>query len=143
MPRGRKPAQFPKELYSFRLGASPETAREKDMLDSWLAAELPNTLGERAVALERVIVGLIRSYAGIEAAPPASLTTVPALDVQTLKNEIMADVRSWLADFIQDDSRFALMQQAREVSEGDDFADDLMDNILEDFVGRQSGQDED
>lgn len=143
MPRGRKPAPFPKELYSFRLGAAPETAQEKGILDSWIAAEMPKVRGERAVAIERIVLGLVRAYSGIESVTPGVQPPAPGLDVDALKSEIMADVRAWLVDFIQDDSRFALMQQARMVNEGDEFADELIDNILEDFIGRQDGRDED
>lgn len=144
MPRGRIKSKHPKILYSFRLSSAPETAREKAALDDWIAEEIPKTPnGEPAIATERIVLGLIRHYMNLEAAPGTPITGGAAIDLEAIKNELRGDMRAWLAELVADPERFAMLEQAREtVAESDgDFDLDILDNILDDFEGRQTGDD--
>jgi len=137
MTRGRKPgtkiSPYTSKPYSFRLDDSDKYVHYQNRLDQWIENKVRSGVGKPSYALRDIVIGLIDHFNG----EPLSGPDATMVGVQRLKDEIVDDLKLWLRDFLGDSARLTVLAEtSRELeSRGDDVPDDLVDNILEDFMG--------
>lgn len=136
MPRGRKPGtrvvDYNNYPFSFRLTDSKTDKRYLDLLNGWI----DQAEGEyRTHKIANVIKWLTDRVTGT---PPhiESSQGVAQVDVDALKQEIMDDLKGWVRGLIADSGRVETLLDAHLQAEtnGGNVPDDVVDNILSDFM---------
>lgn len=138
MPRkGRPKSGYKSVAYPFRLSTLHEP-QEKAQFDAWVEQ---TNIPERSVAIATVVKWLIREVSGIteyKESRVVNLQDIAAEIEQRVSERLRVEIRQWVETLVTDGAKFEVIQQARAtVQNGDDFDDDILDNILEDFDGRQ------
>lgn len=124
------------QAYAFRFRQTPQEKPYADMLDAWIEGRMSEVEGLRkSQALQLIVCGLIDAYVG----EPLSSSNAITFDVQALKNELRAelegDLRSWIRGLLADTERVQVITSAAaQMQDGEQVDDDVLNNILEDFV---------
>ena len=137
MRKGRRRGPYSSKPYICRLYDKPDEVEERNLLDSWIEGALPYCNNEPSVAFRLVLLDLIRFRVGKPAPVPAMPSDTEGLR-ESILADVLAEVRSWLAEMLGDAARMdELATISQRVSDsGEPIDDSLLDNILEDFIGR-------
>lgn len=131
MPRGRKRGtklvDYKSYPFSFRLTDSDADKRYLDLMNEWIEIA-PGRM--RSHKIVTIIKGLIDKFTGYE---PQVLR--PAIDTDEIKMQIMDELKDWVRGLIADSTRMGVLVEAHsQVSTGGEVPDDVLDNIMADFM---------
>lgn len=136
MARGGRPkGEYTSELYTFRL-STKHHSDIKRVFDSLLAQSQADTRSQQII---EVITLLVRQYANMPVDTPMDNRLDMIMD--DVREQLRQELREFVLSLITDETRFAAVSTARDTYQGGgvEIDADILDNILEDFAGRQEG----
>ncbi len=116
--------------YAFRFSGKTEDAFRKE-LDSWISEmRLADNELSASQALREIMKNVLRHFSEV----PLDAPVTPQIDVETLKQGIIDDLKGWLAEqFATPEKAAHLATVSKRAADGESIDSDVIDNILEDF----------
>lgn len=127
----KKREAFGSFAYVFRFSGKTEN-KYRNQLDKWITETIQQDVElSKTQALNQVIKGLMNKFLGHSL---ESVNIDSGIDVETLKQGIIDDLKTWLTDTLASPEKAAhLAKVSQSAASGQSIEDDVINNILEDF----------